>query len=288
MPTDLPAQPNQSLIDGLECFQAVVAAGRPVGGRELARTLGVEPTAARPAGGRLRPGHRRARGDDRHVVVLQGQPDLLQLVLVLVGPKALAELDKEKLLWDVVDEQADTAGRAFLGLTLGCARCHDHKFDPISAADYYAVAGIFRSTTTMDTSKRVATWVERPIDPADAARRDALAQRADQLKHERDELSRAGRAGVPKPAAGENVLVVEAEDFTRANVRVDRSQLGTGIGVIRTKEEYPDHVEYDFDLPAAGELQLELRYAAKEARPVHLSVNGNLEDMDAAKEVTGD
>ena len=44
MPTDLPAQPNQSLIHGLECLQAVVAAGQPVGGRDLARSLGIEPT----------------------------------------------------------------------------------------------------------------------------------------------------------------------------------------------------------------------------------------------------
>ena len=207
---------------------------------------------------------------------------------LMFGPKALAELDKDKLLWDVVDEQVDTAGRAFLGLTLGCARCHDHKFDPISAADYYAVAGIFRSTTTMDTSKRVATWVERPLDPADVAKKEALARKADKLKHERDELSRAGRTGIPKLAVDETVLVVEAEDFSKANVRVDRSQLGMGIGVVRTKEEYPDQIEYEFDLPAAGEYQLEIRYAAKVARPTHLIVNGNLEDMDAANQVTGD
>ena len=47
---------------------------------------------------------------------------------------------------DIVDDQIDTVGKAFLGLTLGCARCHDHKFDPISQTDYYALAGIFYST----------------------------------------------------------------------------------------------------------------------------------------------
>ncbi len=46
----------------------------------------------------------------------------------------------------MVDDQIDTVGKAFLGLTLGCARCHDHKFDPISQQDYYALAGIFYST----------------------------------------------------------------------------------------------------------------------------------------------
>ena len=56
------------------------------------------------------------------------------------------DADKEKIVSDMADDQIDTVGKAFLGLTLGCARCHDHKFDPISQNDYYALAGIFYST----------------------------------------------------------------------------------------------------------------------------------------------
>src|SRR4029079_8021014 len=44
---------------------------------------------------------------------------------------------------------------AFLGLTVACARCHDHKFDPIPSHDYYALAGIFRSTETLIRTVRV-------------------------------------------------------------------------------------------------------------------------------------
>ncbi len=47
---------------------------------------------------------------------------------------------------DQIDAQIDIVGKAFLGLTTACARCHDHKFDPISQRDYYALAGIFAST----------------------------------------------------------------------------------------------------------------------------------------------
>jgi hypothetical protein len=51
-------------------------------------------------------------------------------------------------LWHLTLEDAiETTGRAFLGLTLRCARCHDHKFDPVSQGDYYALYGIFASTT---------------------------------------------------------------------------------------------------------------------------------------------
>jgi hypothetical protein len=51
--------------------------------------------------------------------------------------------------WELIAEQLDTMGRAFLGLTLGCARCHDHKFAPISTRDYYALGGILESTKVL-------------------------------------------------------------------------------------------------------------------------------------------
>ena len=65
-----------------------------------------------------------------------------------IGPKMLNERDREVFGYEVIDEQIDATTRAFLGLTVSCARCHDHKFDAISQGDYYALAGIFRSTTT--------------------------------------------------------------------------------------------------------------------------------------------
>ena len=45
--------------------------------------------------------------------------------------------DKKKVVSDIVDDQIDVVGKAFLGLTLACARCHDHKFDPLTQDDYY-------------------------------------------------------------------------------------------------------------------------------------------------------
>ncbi len=66
-----------------------------------------------------------------------------------LGPKTHTERNKKKFELDLVDEQIDTLSQAFLGLTVACARCHDHKFDPIPQEDYYALAGIFRSTETL-------------------------------------------------------------------------------------------------------------------------------------------
>lgn len=88
-----------------------------------------------------------------------------------LGPKVLAEVDESKMEMDIVDEQIDTTGRAFLGLTLGCARCHDHKFDPFPTTDYYGLAGVFKSTRTMEHFKKVARWYENPVgSPAERAK----------------------------------------------------------------------------------------------------------------------
>src|SRR5262249_58897463 len=79
---------------------------------------------------------------------------------------------KDILEVDVIDEQLDTMGRAFLGMTIGCARCHDHKFDPIPTKDYYALAGILRNTQTL-IHDNVSKWVELPL-PMSAAQEAAV------------------------------------------------------------------------------------------------------------------
>lgn len=84
-----------------------------------------------------------------------------------LGPKAIAEQDKPKMLMDIVDEQIEVVGQALMGMTVACARCHDHKFDPIPTRDYYALAGIFRSTRTIKEMSFVSWWLDTPL--ADAA-----------------------------------------------------------------------------------------------------------------------
>lgn len=69
---------------------------------------------------------------------------------LVVGPKVLLGVNPDRQKMDVADEQIETVGRVVLGQTLGCARCHDHKFDPVPARDYYALAGIFTSTRVME------------------------------------------------------------------------------------------------------------------------------------------
>jgi hypothetical protein len=84
---------------------------------------------------------------------------------LVLGAKVLAEPDREKLEMDTIDEQLDAMGKAFLGMTIGCVRCHDHKFDPLKQTDYYALASIFKSTKTFGESSKGAIkhWHEHEL-----------------------------------------------------------------------------------------------------------------------------
>jgi hypothetical protein len=86
---------------------------------------------------------------------------------LVLGAKVLAEPDRDKLVMDTIDEQLDTIGKTFLGMTLGCARCHDHKFDPIQQRDYYALAAIFKGTKTFGDSSfgAIKHWNEISYAP---------------------------------------------------------------------------------------------------------------------------
>lgn len=90
---------------------------------------------------------------------------------LVLGPKSLNDPEQEKVLMDVADEQIDVTMRGFNALTVSCARCHDHKFDPIPTRDYYALAGIFRSTRTLAAGRQNpgVFWHERMLAPRGVA-----------------------------------------------------------------------------------------------------------------------
>ena len=88
--------------------------------------------------------------------------------LLALGPKALAQKDKPKMMYDIYDEQVDVVSRAFLGLTVACARCHDHKFDPILTKDYYSMVAIFANTRDFSlVGDGVSKMLFRPLAPKD-------------------------------------------------------------------------------------------------------------------------
>ena len=242
---------------------------------------------------------------------------------LVIGTKILAEPDPRKMELDIIDEQIDTIGKAFMGLSIGCARCHDHKFDPISTKSYYSMAGIFKSTYTMEHYNIVADWHEREVGTATemAALKNARDESA-QLKKANETISREAREalgvrvqqdtakyllganeviarrrmiGEPEPlgpvamerlAKGRGLLF-EAEDFDRGNVSVDRDNYGKEIGIISDPGGQKNFAEYDIELPFTGNYQIELRYAALHARPGQLLIDGQVVQPEAVSKTTG-
>ena len=222
---------------------------------------------------------------------------------LVFGPKMLAEQDKPKLVFDTVDEQMDVAARGFMGLTVGCARCHDHKFDPISQRDYFALAGVFKSTKTFANLDFVSRWNEREIaGPTEIAARDAhkkrVAESAAALRRAEDQgrdaatnarldglATHLAAAAIARPA----VLVLEAEDQSRGNLAKDASQWGDQDVVIARSGSpaRPQFAEYDVTSAVAAPRRLFARYASAERRPVRLSWNGAVLTKDAMAEATG-
>ena len=75
--------------------------------------------------------------------------DLAALGFIGLGPKYYNR-NRLDVMADEWEDRVDTVTRSFLGLTVACARCHDHKYDPITTRDYYGLAGVFASTRLVD------------------------------------------------------------------------------------------------------------------------------------------
>ena len=230
-----------------------------------------------------------------------------------LGAKMLAEDDPVKMQMDIIDEQLETTARAFMGLTIGCARCHDHKFDPIPTAEYYSMAGIFKSSKTMENFKVVAEWHEFVLAPAD--NRAQLEAHLDQIKAKQDaitavtkaenlKLVAAGRRKVGayllaatealeyetiklRPVAGDSAAAPpeatlrDAGGFDRGNASrtLERGKKNVPEGEGTKDEETPKgpyFAEYDLELAAAGHYQVDLLESEAGNGTADLYVNGEL------------
>ena len=240
-----------------------------------------------------------------------------------IGAKMLAEDDPVKMQMDIIDEQLNTLCQVFMGLTIGCARCHDHKFDPLPTEDYYALAGIFKSSKTMENHNVVARWFERPLVDAQTADQMATIDRNLAANQEQiDAIQTATRQRAKQQtrtqvadyllatvaleqfdqeatltlshaqsetkcahSVSNGYALIEAEAFHRGNIERTTDGYGEGIGVILSRGA--GFVEYDVDVSHAGTYDLELRYAAENSRPVHAAVNGEQVASNIAGRVTG-
>ncbi len=205
----------------------------------------------------------------------QGSRQAVATGFLALGPTNYEEQDKTQLEYDVIDEQLDTLGRAFLGMTIGCARCHDHKFDPIPTADYYALAGIFRSTTTLEHDN-VSIWVKRSLPVPPEVQQHLEEHRAQvaalerELETSRQELAQL-RSRIP-------ILALDEESTSGVTRRGEWQESQSIPGFVGTRYLYANgvasaagdvevpEIDYAFQVPQSGPYEVRVSYTPHENR----------------------
>lgn len=183
-----------------------------------AETNGYERDAAKPHAWRYRDYVIRSFNNDKpynHFILEQiagdELPDVSAETLIATGFNRLGPWDDEPAdpetdRFDQLDDVVSTTSQAFLGLTLGCARCHNHKFDPLTARDYYSMVAIFNG---LERPRNGRTELDLPIGAPPELQREAERDRKiAPLKKDIEEL----RAGFRRTflMSGESHLPAEA------------------------------------------------------------------------------
>ncbi len=174
----------------------------------------------------------------------QWTQNLIATGFLALGPKTLAEQNPRQFQADLVDEQIDTTTRVILGVSVACARCHDHKFDPILQTDYYALAGIFENTVTYfgavasQRVRRASDLLVLPVadlSPFDKAiPTTELTQLKVDLQQKRQELFEARRA----QRQGDSGVKGKSSTTARpANVGLLELQIGQLVNRINSVDE---------------------------------------------------
>jgi len=156
---------------------------------------------------------------------------------LVLGAKVLAEPDREKLYADTIDEQIDSIGKVFLGLSLGCVRCHDHKFDPVLQSDYYALAAILQGTRTFGPTNTGAIkhWNEIPFASEDEKK--SLKKVNEELAAKQSAFSKAKASAIEALRKQTREKVVEYLD---ASMELSpHATLADCIPVAQAKELHP-------------------------------------------------
>jgi hypothetical protein len=139
-----------------------------------------------------------------------------------VFPTQLTEKEFESSRYDELDDMTATTGSAFLGLSIGCARCHSHKFDPIPALDYYRMAANFTTT--------IRSEIPVDLEPEANKKREAqyqamLAQSKDRLKKfEREELSGLAQSLLASPLSTLDCAIEAWDDFVVPEVKLGKRE----------------------------------------------------------------
>jgi hypothetical protein len=168
----------------------------------------------------------------------QWTENLIATTFLAIGSKNLNEQNRVQFAANVVDEQIDATTRIFLGMSVACARCHDHKFDAIPQADYYAMAGIFQSMQTYfgnpqsseygsysgAQEKQTSTLLILPTDDPNSfdasLSRSELQEIKDEMIAKRREMSESRRSGGNSGANAQRQRAIFQNSMARLSAKL--------------------------------------------------------------------
>ena len=145
--------------------------------------------------------------------------NLIATTYLMMGDALLENQDKSQLDMDYIDEQLDAIGQGLLAQTIACARCHDHKFDPIPTRDYYAMAGILKNVQWLKHGN-VSNFMEKPLPLSEETKQElevhdaSVARLKSEIKTLKAKLELLSPKTYPKIVAASSLpgIVVDDDD----------------------------------------------------------------------------
>ncbi len=204
------------------------------------------------------------------------QMQLTATTFLAIGNTNLEQQDKTQLEMDYVDEQLEVIGRAYLGQTIGCARCHDHKFDPIPTSDYYSLAGILHSSLALEHAN-LSKWIEKPLplSESDEAHYASLEQRLASIDEQLAKLNQANDRKLAKdvraiPVQELDGVVVDSRHAKLVGSWMESTHVGRFVGDGYIHDENTDKgkktATFEPSALAPGQYRVRLAYSASENR----------------------
>ncbi len=199
----------------------------------------------------------------------------------LVGGLGFNALAPTEVAGVPADDRVDVTGRAILGLTLGCAQCHDHKYDPIPTQDYYSLLGVFRSS-------KVAEW---PLVPADQVKvYDDQKKKIAALQGDIDDFVDAQSKQLSGVLFSDtaNYLIAswnviekgKALDVAAQDQGVDRETLGRWVAYLKDPAKEHPFLKCWYELRGTNPSAARVREAAEKFQAVAVQINKERKAID--------
>ncbi|MBX5495847.1 MAG: PSD1 domain-containing protein [Bryobacteraceae bacterium] len=178
---------------------------------------------------------------------------------------------------EMQDERVDATTRGFLGLTVACAQCHDHKYDPIPTKDYYSLQGIF-SSTQLD---------ELPLAPAHVV--DAWKAQEEKVKRKETQIQRfydIQRQQIAEILASQTAAFMLAARGLRDGAGLDAETLSRWKNYLASPDKEHPFLKKWFDLAARGASEKEFEREAYEFQQLVLDVLEEKREVDEKNKIT--